>query len=78
MPVFDKPVFDDEGVLGLKTPNSVKYDNVFGSRKEGGSGRFDDLLAGLGKKEDSSKGEGRKNTDFDDLLSGLRGRIQSS
>lgn len=77
IPVFDRPVYDDDifgGVPGLKSSNGVKYDNIFASKKESSSGRFDDLLAGLGKKEDSLKVNGSKNTDFDDLLRGFRSR----
>ncbi|PKI31685.1 auxilin-related protein 2-like [Punica granatum] len=80
-PVFDKPVYDDDifdGVPGLKTSNSVNYENVFAPKKESGSGRFDDLVAGLGKKEDYSKGKGSKNADFDDLLPGFSGSSSST
>lgn len=70
LPVFEKPVYDDhifEEVAGLKSSNGVKYGNVFAYKKESGTGRFDYLLAGLGMKEDSSKGKEAKNTDFDEL-----------
>ncbi|KDP45177.1 hypothetical protein JCGZ_15042 [Jatropha curcas] len=76
MPVFDKPVYDDDifdGLPGLKSastgPQSAKFENVFASigtppspkhKSQNNSSPFDDLLGTLGKKETESKRETAK------------------
>lgn len=73
LPVYDKPVYDDDifdGLPGLKSssvgPQSAKFDDVFSSigpasstklRAQSNSSPFDDLLGNLGKKETESKRE---------------------
>ncbi|GKV43120.1 hypothetical protein SLEP1_g50453 [Rubroshorea leprosula] len=72
MPVFDKPVYDDDifdGLPGLKTSSTSsapKYDNIFASisgspptakTKRQNSSPFDDLLGNLGRKGDETKTE---------------------
>lgn len=84
LPVFDKPVYDDDSSSG-------KFENIFApaaspsSAKKGDA--FDDLLGGLGKKEPQSSrsvgGPGSKGVDkgfssFDDLLPGFGGGNTSS
>ncbi|KAL2928159.1 Auxilin-related protein 2 [Bienertia sinuspersici] len=80
LPVFDKPVYDED------VSSSAKYEDIFSSSsssyaKKGDA--FDDLLGGLGKKEQKSaksgsvSGSGPKAADkggipsFDDLLPGF-------
>ncbi|CAO2836906.1 unnamed protein product [Amaranthus hypochondriacus] len=76
LPVFDKPVYDDD------VSSSTKYDDIFSSSTAKKRDAFDDLLGGLGKKEQqtsSSVGLGSvsKGNDkgaipsFDDLLPGF-------
>ncbi|KAF2289020.1 hypothetical protein GH714_024139 [Hevea brasiliensis] len=76
LPVFDKPVYDDDifdGLPGLKSssvgPQSAKFDDVFTSigtasspkrRAQNNSSPFDDLLENLGKKETESRTETAK------------------
>ncbi|KAJ9176716.1 hypothetical protein P3X46_011998 [Hevea brasiliensis] len=73
LPVFDKPVYDDDifdGLPGLKSssvgPQSANFDDVFSSigtasstkrRAQNNSLPFDDLLGNLGKKENESRRE---------------------
>ncbi|GLT75029.1 hypothetical protein SLA2020_467840 [Shorea laevis] len=72
MPVFGKPVYDDDifdGLPGLKTSSTSsapKYDNIFASisgspptakNKMQNSSPFDDLLGNLGRKGDEMKTE---------------------
>lgn len=82
LPVYDKPVYDDdifEGVPGLKSSssNSVKYDfDVFSSPPKSAA-QFDDLLGNLGRKQEP-KGPKEKKVapeppTFDDLLPGFGG-----
>uniref|UniRef100_A0A7N0TWU4 Uncharacterized protein n=1 Tax=Kalanchoe fedtschenkoi TaxID=63787 RepID=A0A7N0TWU4_KALFE len=56
-PVFDKPVYDDEGDVfaaapGIKPPSSANFENVFASmaspENRSSSSPFDDLLGGIG------------------------------
>ncbi|XP_021734621.1 auxilin-related protein 2-like isoform X1 [Chenopodium quinoa] len=85
LPVFDKPVYDDED------SSSAKFENIFASAssasvstKKGDA--FDDLLGGLGKKEplssrsvgSDSKGADKGYAGFDDLLPGFGGGSASS
>ncbi|KAJ9169882.1 hypothetical protein P3X46_018030 [Hevea brasiliensis] len=76
LPVFDKPVYDDDifdGLPGLKSssvgPQSAKFDDAFTSigtasspkrRAQNNSSPFDDLLENLGKKETESRRETAK------------------
>ncbi|XP_065875310.1 auxilin-related protein 1 [Euphorbia lathyris] len=76
LPVYDKPVYDDdifEGLPGLKTTStgsqSAKFDNVFATigspaspkhRSLNNSSAFDDLLGNIGKKEAQHKREASK------------------
>ncbi|KAF3781647.1 Auxilin-related protein 1 [Nymphaea thermarum] len=84
MPVFDKPLYDDdifEGVPGLRSSEKIQFDNVFGSIPSGASKpsapEYDDLLGELGGTGIGS--EGKKSTAqttssgpaFDDLIPGF-------
>ncbi|KAH9605480.1 hypothetical protein KSS87_003918 [Heliosperma pusillum] len=84
LPVFDKPLYDDD----VTTSPIDHYDDIFASNKGsvggGGGGvgvggdAFDDLLGGLGKKENLSakstvKGDDKGVSSFDDLLPGFGG-----
>lgn len=76
LPVFDKPVYDDDmfdGLSGLKSastgPQSAKFDDVLASigtssspkhRAQNNSLPLDDLLGNLGKKETESRRETAK------------------
>ncbi|URD81895.1 DnaJ domain [Musa troglodytarum] len=89
LPVYDKPVYDDDifdGVPGVKSSSSFKYDDVFGSMSSGSNNvyppPYEDLLANLGKPTSESKGTSyrgsaeEKNQDlsgFDDLIPGFGG-----
>ncbi|KAK9111547.1 hypothetical protein Scep_019066 [Stephania cephalantha] len=89
MPVFDKPVYDDDGfdgAPGQRGSSSVNYGDMFSSSSSAMSSRpkqsdhFDDLLENLGKKgpESSSNGKNfgnaeREVSDFDDLIPGFGG-----
>ncbi|PUZ67371.1 hypothetical protein GQ55_3G429200 [Panicum hallii var. hallii] len=85
MPVYDKPVYDDDifdGVPGVKS-SSAPYDDVFGgSQGHAPPPAFDDLLGGFGKKSQGREEaeEKRKpkpaaaSTGFDDLIPGFGGR----
>lgn len=49
MPVYDKPVYDDDifdGIPGMKSSTSSKYDDVFASN---GSAGFEALIPGFGR-----------------------------
>ncbi|KNA18051.1 hypothetical protein SOVF_073920 [Spinacia oleracea] len=84
LPVFDKPVYDDED------SSSAKFENIFAPPSSAPAKKtdaFDDLLGGLGKKEQQSTrsavGPGSKGADkgfssFDDLLPGFGGGSTSS
>ncbi|CAO2832415.1 unnamed protein product [Amaranthus hypochondriacus] len=76
LPVFDKPVYDDD----ISSP--MKYDDMFSSSTTRKGDAFDDLLGGLGKKEQQSsrlvgsasvsKGNEKGSIpSFDDLLPGF-------
>ncbi|GJM95485.1 hypothetical protein PR202_ga12225 [Eleusine coracana subsp. coracana] len=84
MPVYDKPVYDDDifdGVPGVKS-SSARYDDVFAG-SSAAPPVYDDLLAGLGKKSEAREGsaveEKRRrepasaSTGFDDLIPGFGG-----
>ncbi|CAL9781832.1 unnamed protein product, partial [Musa acuminata subsp. burmannicoides] len=89
LPVYDKPVYDDDifdGVPGVKSSSSFKYDDVFGSMSSGSNNvyppPYEDLLENLGKPTSESKGTSyrgsavEKNQDlsgFDDLIPGFGG-----
>ncbi|ONM33430.1 Auxilin-related protein 1 [Zea mays] len=88
MPVFDKPVYDDDifvGVPGVKS-SSARYDDVFGgSHSREAPPAFDDLLGGFGKSsqvreevDDKRKQEAAMGpaagTGFDYLIPGFGGR----
>jgi len=85
MPVYDKPVYDDDifdGVPGIKS-SSARYEDVFGgSQGHAPPPAFDDLLGGFGKKSQGREEaeEKRKpkpaaaSTGFDDLIPGFGGR----
>ncbi|OAY66235.1 Auxilin-related protein 2 [Ananas comosus] len=81
LPVFDKPVYDDDifgGVPGVKS-SSVAYDDVFASMMRSGPSHaasappYDDLLENLGKGAPETKGggdrrsEGRKASEFSEF-----------
>ncbi|XP_057539961.1 auxilin-related protein 2-like isoform X2 [Amaranthus tricolor] len=76
LPVFDKPVCDDD------ISSSMTYDDIFSSSTTRKGDAFDDLLGGLGNKEQQSlrsvgtgsvsKGNEKGNIpSFDDLLPGF-------
>lgn len=49
LPVYDKPVYDDDifdGIPGMKSSTSAKYDDVFASN---GSAGFEALIPGFGR-----------------------------
>ncbi|KAG8093142.1 hypothetical protein GUJ93_ZPchr0012g19376 [Zizania palustris] len=84
MPVFDKPVYDDDifdGVPGVKS-SSDRFDDVFGGNHTPPLA-YDDLLGGFGSKpdvkevqEEKSKAEpAAASAGFDDLIPGFGGRI---
>ncbi|KAF5206972.1 Auxilin-related protein [Thalictrum thalictroides] len=86
LPVYDKPVYDDDifdGVPGMKSTSSVKYDDVFSSISSPPkqNDHFDDFLGNLDrKKSPESKhsfpktSEVKKDvSDFDDLIPGFGG-----
>ncbi|XP_008807324.2 auxilin-related protein 2-like [Phoenix dactylifera] len=88
LPVYDKPVYDDDifdGVPGIKS-SSIKYDDVFTSMSAGSnhvsSPPYDDLLENLGKAMPESKGAGDKRpgeqkdqdfSGFEELIPGFGG-----
>ncbi|XP_058097449.1 auxilin-related protein 2-like [Magnolia sinica] len=86
LPVYDKPVYDDDifdGVPGVKSTGSVKYDDVFSSISKGPTyaDHYDDLLGGFGRSDPEPKGSsGKRSGDreqeapgFDDLIPGFGG-----
>ncbi|KAJ6404005.1 hypothetical protein OIU84_012241 [Salix udensis] len=77
LPIFDKPVYDDDIFDGL--PGSPPKKQQHG-RPVRDSSPFDDLLGNLGKKETESKrergGVDKDSAAFDDLLPGF-GRLSS-
>ncbi|XP_023634143.1 auxilin-related protein 2 isoform X1 [Capsella rubella] len=91
MPVFDKPVYDDEDVFEsipeLKIPStssqSARFENVFSSmsspakHRKQDSSPFDDLMGNnTGKRETGSDRESKGSSVFDDLIPGF-GRTSS-
>ncbi|KAG0479819.1 hypothetical protein HPP92_010677 [Vanilla planifolia] len=92
IPVYDKPVYDDDifdGIPGMKSSSTVKYDDVFVSMSsvpEGvSSPPYDDLLENLGKGMPETKGSGEKNSraskhngesGFEELIPGFGGSSQ--
>uniref|UniRef100_A0A0E0EKE7 J domain-containing protein n=1 Tax=Oryza meridionalis TaxID=40149 RepID=A0A0E0EKE7_9ORYZ len=87
MPVFDKPVYDDDifdGVPGVKSSSSARFDDVFGGSHAPPPPAYDDLLGGFGSKpevkevlpEEKRKPEpAASSAGFDDLIPGFGGRI---
>ncbi|KAL5224919.1 hypothetical protein ABZP36_011558 [Zizania latifolia] len=84
MPVFDKPVYDDDifdGVPGVKS-SSARFNDVFGGNHTPPPA-YDDLLGGFGSKpevkevqEEKRKAEpAAASAGFDDLIPGFGGRI---
>ncbi|VAI14251.1 unnamed protein product [Triticum turgidum subsp. durum] len=80
MPVFDKPVYDDDifdGVPGVKS-SSVRYDDVFAGN-HAPAPADDDLLAGFGTKSEAREvpedkwkpGPAAASAGFDDLFAGI-------
>ncbi|KAE8772777.1 Auxilin-related protein 2 [Hordeum vulgare] len=80
MPVFDKPVYDDDifdGVPGVKS-SSLRYDDVFAGN-HAPAPADDDLLAGFGTKSEAKEvpedkwkpGPAASSTGFDDLFAGI-------
>ncbi|CAH8277018.1 unnamed protein product [Arabidopsis lyrata] len=88
MPVYDKPVYDDEDVFEsipeLKIPStssqSARFDDVFSSppkHRKQNSSPFDDLMGNnLGKRGTESDREEKASSIFDDLIPGF-GRTSS-
>ncbi|KAH9328611.1 hypothetical protein KI387_000719, partial [Taxus chinensis] len=84
-PVFDAPRYDEDdifgGVQGVKSSNTVEYDDVFsgvgGSAASAGGNSFDDLLGGFSAKEPAAKARApppapaKGESAFDDLLPGF-------
>ncbi|KAL2324231.1 hypothetical protein Fmac_023289 [Flemingia macrophylla] len=65
LPVYDKPIYDDDifdGVPSLNTSSSkVKFDDVFAATSDGvDAATFEDLLGGFGKEPKSSNGKDRR------------------
>ncbi|KAK9291911.1 hypothetical protein L1049_019862 [Liquidambar formosana] len=86
LPVYDEPVYDEDifdGVPGLKSSASVKYDDVFSSISsppKRNDGAFDELLGSFGgaRPESKSSGGAEKDVaDFDDLIPGFGGSSPS-
>lgn len=87
LPVYDKPVYDDDifdGVPGTKSSSSVKYDDAFASLSSGSNHvsapPYEDLLENLGKqmpesRAGSDKRSGEKEeqdmSGFDELIPGF-------
>ncbi|XP_040385196.1 auxilin-related protein 2-like [Oryza brachyantha] len=84
MPVFDKPVYDDDifdGVPGVKS-SSARFDDVFGGN-HAPPPAYDDLLGGFGSKPEVKEVQEEKrkpelaatSAGFDDLIPGFGGRV---
>lgn len=85
MPVFDKPVYDDDifdGVPGVKTSSGQQYEDVFaGTQAPAPTPAYDDLLGGFGRKPEAREVPGEKwkpapapassAAGFDDLFAGI-------
>ncbi|KAK8967642.1 Auxilin-related protein 2 [Platanthera guangdongensis] len=92
MPVYDKPVYDDDifvGVAGVKSSSTTKYVDVFSSlgsaTEHVSSPPYEDLLENLGRGMPESKGSGeRRSTEksdknasgFEELIPGFGGSTQ--
>lgn len=92
MPVYDKPVYDDDifvGVPGVKSSSTAKYVDVFSSLgaapERVSSPPYEDLLENLGRGMPESKGSGeRRSTEksdrnasgFEELIPGFGGSTQ--
>uniref|UniRef100_A0A0D9Y037 J domain-containing protein n=1 Tax=Leersia perrieri TaxID=77586 RepID=A0A0D9Y037_9ORYZ len=88
MPVFDKPVYDDDifdGVPGVKS-SSARFDDVFGGSRAvpPPPPAYDDLLGGFGSKPEVKEVQEEKRKPepaassaggFDDLIPGFGGRV---
>jgi len=84
MPVFDKPLYDED------VSSSAKYEDIFSSassapvkKGDDSTDAFDDLFGVLGKKENlsgvgGSKGAEKSVPAFDDLLPGFGGSTSST
>ncbi|KAF6137617.1 hypothetical protein GIB67_036200 [Kingdonia uniflora] len=87
LPVYDKPVYDDDifdGVPGLKSSMNDVFSSISSPPKQ--SDHYDELFGNLGKTDrkpmttSSAKSPGEVNkgvSDFDDLLPGFGGTTQS-
>ncbi|XP_077224083.1 auxilin-related protein 1-like [Tasmannia lanceolata] len=80
LPVYDKPVYDDDifdGVPGMKSSaGSVKYEDIFGSISSPPktASSYDDLLDNLGRMEPERSREAEPEVSgFDDLIPGFGG-----
>ncbi|CAL4898814.1 unnamed protein product [Urochloa decumbens] len=85
MPVYDKPVYDDDifdGVPGVKSSSS-RFEDVFGSSQGHATPpAFDDLIGDFGKKSQGREEVEKRKTrpaaaapaGFDDLIPGFGGR----
>jgi hypothetical protein len=84
MPVFDKPVYDDDifdGVPGVKTSSGQQYEDVFtGAQAAAPAPAYDDLLGGFGRKAEAREVPQEKwkpapapasSAGFDDLFAGI-------
>lgn len=87
LPVYDKPVYDDDifdGVPGMKSTASVRFDDVFASMSSApnapsDASHYDDLLGNLGRAEPESKGSRGKRSggaEREDDLLGNFGRAE--
>lgn len=71
LPIFDKPVYDDEDL------SSAKYEDIFSSSSSSAkkAEAFDDLLGDFAREKaqagSGSKGPGKASSGFDDLLPGF-------
>jgi hypothetical protein len=81
MPVFDKPVYDDDifdGVPGVKTSSGQQYEDVFaGTQAAAPAPAYDDLLGGFGRKPEAREkwkpapAPPSSAAGFDDLFAGI-------
>jgi hypothetical protein len=81
MPVFDKPVYDDDifdGVPGVKSASSGQYEDVFAA-SHAPAPAYDDLLGGFGRRSEAREvpedkwksGPAAASAGFDDLFAGI-------
>ncbi|KAJ0976277.1 hypothetical protein J5N97_018242 [Dioscorea zingiberensis] len=86
LPVYDKPVYDDDifdGVPGMRSSTSGKFDDVFASMgsNEASAPPMEDFLESLGRPAGGSKGSGsgrvgdekEELTGFEELIPGFGG-----